>query len=318
MYPKAEIVENTMSTGIFRWHDGGDYGKASKAHKAAVKATPFGEYLRLNPCCITSEHLNCFLSRLSPNASTFRFRSDFKKPFDMCDFSVFMGLKWRRPYVNFYIELEKKDKKEIPIPFVSRCFGDVVDNKIFRKDIVCALQKLSEKNDEQSITDFSRVFILFVFCCILFPTFSYYVPKFLLPYVEAMHYINDWAWGQAVYMFLVNSISSKKDVYLNGCTLGLCVWVYEHVRSLGKTNSIREVPRFKKWIDQHDIQSCKDACEAFEKMEHSGIPKEMKHHVSYYLPQELLSSILLCIPAQEVYDVTNTKKKLYAFSTNGQ
>lgn len=81
------------------------------------------------------------------------------------------------------------------------------------------------ENGMRDPKDFARIFILFVFSCVLFPTSHLFVPAHLMHYVDDLETIGDYAWGNAVYEFLVDSMvmCTKGKRYIDGCTIGVLV-----------------------------------------------------------------------------------------------
>ena len=75
------------------------------------------------------------------------------------------------------------------------------------------------------IEDFARIFILFLFNTVLFPNAHMYVPAYLVHYVDNLETIDEYAWGEAVHNFLVQSLIKMEQGrrYIEGCTFGLVV-----------------------------------------------------------------------------------------------
>jgi hypothetical protein len=91
---------------------------------------------------------------------------------------------------------------------------------------------LAGKRDKKSIEDFVRLFVLLVFSTILFPTNNYRPPHTLFVYVDNVKELSHYGWGEAVFAYLVPSITAAKEElerrptsmnYMDGCVVGLLV-----------------------------------------------------------------------------------------------
>ncbi|KAK1294016.1 hypothetical protein QJS10_CPA16g00601 [Acorus calamus] len=105
------------------------------------------------------------------------------------------------------------------------------------------MKALVAKDDEKSVKDFTRLFILHLFATFLFCMSNYACPFGLVDVVDDLDSIGEYAWAQAVHLDVVKAIkrSSQNIVkaggsdatdekgYLSGCAKALTVWLYEHV-----------------------------------------------------------------------------------------
>lgn len=173
----------------------------------------------MNPCPIPTGRLVGLLKRLTSDCSGFRFGVSNVIPFSVDEFSIFLGLKCR----GLLVDLDFKVKGNFD--FVKRCFPHVKGNRIFKDDILKSMMELLRRDDDVSVVDFGRMYVMLVFITVLFPTSNYWFPKALLPYIEAFENLGKYAWGRAVYTFLVNSIVDKPK-YMEGCTFGFLVSVF--------------------------------------------------------------------------------------------
>ena len=99
-------------------------------------------------------------------------------------------------------------------------------------EIAKLLDEYANKDSDDSVDDFCRLYILFVFNCIIFSTSNYWTPSFLLPYVDDLSRVGLYAWGEAAYNFVVSEIrkhlggvvgEESKKKYFDGCTIALMV-----------------------------------------------------------------------------------------------
>uniref|UniRef100_A0A2N9G073 Aminotransferase-like plant mobile domain-containing protein n=1 Tax=Fagus sylvatica TaxID=28930 RepID=A0A2N9G073_FAGSY len=117
-----------------------------------------------------------------------------------------------------------------------------------------------------------RLYIALVFSYFLFPTTSKKVNPSLLPLLDDRANLGTYAWGKAVYDFLVSGLSraassmqAKKgrgNLHIQGCTALLQIWACEHLGVGQKNAEINQpFPRFLAWT--HQRMYTKKAREAF-------------------------------------------------------
>uniref|UniRef100_A0A2N9I715 Ubiquitin-like protease family profile domain-containing protein n=1 Tax=Fagus sylvatica TaxID=28930 RepID=A0A2N9I715_FAGSY len=117
-----------------------------------------------------------------------------------------------------------------------------------------------------------RLYIALVFSYFLFPTTSKKVNPSLLPLLDDRANLGTYAWGKAVYDFLVSGLSraassmqAKKgrgNLHIQGCTALLQIWACEHLGVGHKNAEINQpFPRFLAWT--HQRMYTKKASEAF-------------------------------------------------------
>uniref|UniRef100_A0A2N9IH32 Aminotransferase-like plant mobile domain-containing protein n=1 Tax=Fagus sylvatica TaxID=28930 RepID=A0A2N9IH32_FAGSY len=117
-----------------------------------------------------------------------------------------------------------------------------------------------------------RLYIALVFSYFLFPTTSKKVNPSLLPLLDDRANLGTYAWGKAVYDFLVSGLSraassmqAKKgrgNLHIQGCTALLQIWACEHLGIGQKNAEINQpFPRFLAWT--HQRMYTKKAREAF-------------------------------------------------------
>ena len=121
--------------------------------------------------------------------------------------------------------------------FLNRVFGGRVVN-VTRVKINEKLREVVGRDGENDVNYFVRLYILFVFNCILFPMSNYSTPRFLLPYVDDLNAIGLYAWGDAAYNFLLDEMrmhsggtsgTGARKRYFDGCAVGLMVSTFNYV-----------------------------------------------------------------------------------------
>jgi len=144
---------------------------------------------------------------------------DIAIPFTAEEFGIVMGLQ----HVGQPVDLELKMGSDM----VERLFEGKFHN-VSRSEIYTKLLEFADKHGEKDVDDFVRLYILLVFNCILFPMSNYSTPRFLLPYVDDLDGISMYAWGDAVYQFLLDELKNHLEGdsgkrYFDGCAIGLMV-----------------------------------------------------------------------------------------------
>ncbi|XP_058069772.1 uncharacterized protein LOC131218911 isoform X1 [Magnolia sinica] len=123
---------------------------------------------------------------------------------------------------------------------------------ILRNLIEENIKRWMEKTLDECLADFTKLFILYIFNTILFPTSNHATPKILLHYVNNLEKLNSYDWDTAVYEFLVKSISKcveEKKSYVNGCVMILEPWLQEHIIYQLMLTTKMVYPRLLKWVE---------------------------------------------------------------------
>ncbi|GAU21333.1 hypothetical protein TSUD_189210 [Trifolium subterraneum] len=118
------------------------------------------------------------------------------------------------------------------------------------------LEKLKDLNREEDVEDFCKVYILFALFALYFPRKSTNVCNVPFSLLDDLNMLDTYNWGQAVYDFLVDSITKAATTYaqggaagqeitLSGCSAVLQIWVLEHLQLCGV--STKCFPRINKW-----------------------------------------------------------------------
>lgn len=107
--------------------------------------------------------------------------------------------------------------------FLCRQFGGKVSNA-HMISIKKKLFSLASTDVEADIDDFVRLFILFIFNCIIFSTSNYIIHSFIFPYMDALSTLFKFAWEMSHFIFFTKNYRIKEfKTYMDGCTIGLMV-----------------------------------------------------------------------------------------------
>uniref|UniRef100_A0A2N9GSI5 Aminotransferase-like plant mobile domain-containing protein n=1 Tax=Fagus sylvatica TaxID=28930 RepID=A0A2N9GSI5_FAGSY len=233
----------------------------SEECKSQLQTTPFGWLLNLH-CNIEASGRILEVMATSWNADARAFQvGDRLIPFTLYDIALILGLPVRG---------EPIDCNQ------SHSGGSVVEKLLNRHlkttspertQLVTLLTKPSIQ-----VPNRVRLYIALVFSYFLFPTTSKKVNPSLLPLLDDRANLGTYAWGKAVYDFLVSGLSraassmqAKKgrgNLHIQGCTALLQIWACEHLGVGQKNAEINQpFPRFLAWT--HQRMYTKKAREAF-------------------------------------------------------
>uniref|UniRef100_A0A2N9FP58 Aminotransferase-like plant mobile domain-containing protein n=1 Tax=Fagus sylvatica TaxID=28930 RepID=A0A2N9FP58_FAGSY len=233
----------------------------SEECKSQLQTTPFGWLLNLH-CNIEASGRILEVMATSWNADARAFQvGDRLIPFTLYDIALILGLPVRG---------EPIDCNQ------SHSGGSVVEKLLNRHlkttspertQLVTLLTKPSIQ-----VPNRVRLYIALVFSYFLFPTTSKKVNPSLLPLLDDRANLGTYAWGKAVYDFLVSGLSraassmqAKKgrgNLHIQGCTALLQIWACEHLGIGQKNAEINQpFPRFLAWT--HQRMYTKKAREAF-------------------------------------------------------
>uniref|UniRef100_A0A2N9HYQ2 Aminotransferase-like plant mobile domain-containing protein n=1 Tax=Fagus sylvatica TaxID=28930 RepID=A0A2N9HYQ2_FAGSY len=231
--------------------------------KSQLQTTPFGWLLNLH-CNIEASGriLEVMATRWNADARAFQV-GDRLIPFTLYDIALILGLPVRGEPIDWN---------------QSHSGGSVVEKLLDRHlkttspdrtKLVTLLTKTSIQ-----VPNRVRLYIALVFSYFLFPTTSKKVNPSLLPLLDDRANLGTYAWGKAVYDFLVSGLSraassmqAKKgrgNLHIQGCTALLQIWACEHLGVGSKNAEINQpFPRFLAWT--HQRMYTKKASEAFSK-----------------------------------------------------
>ena len=195
----------------------------------AVMRTPFSHFLQCSPNYNNAALMESIVDKYNDDIVGFAVGKGVTLSFPSTELSCVLGL--RDAGVHVHPGLKK-------VPTVVRRFFDGKLGNVNRTTIIKVLHQIAGNEEwaagERDIEDFARVFILFLFNTILFPTAHKYVPPYIIHYVDDLESIDEYAWGEAVHAFLVNSLKKRAEgrTYVDGCTFGLVVRSYLNVLSI--------------------------------------------------------------------------------------
>ncbi|XP_038984575.1 uncharacterized protein LOC113461235 isoform X2 [Phoenix dactylifera] len=225
----------------------------SHEQKVRITGTPFGHLLGLPYIKQSRPVLDTQLSFWDDEEEGFWF-GKVLVPFVGSDFALILGLSATGD------EVELHSKGRVTSDLIIRFFeGD--HKKANRNAVKNRLQFLGGKSGQQDVEDFTKLWVLYVFVTILFPTIHYYVPKALCSYLDDLDRLGSYSWGLAVFTFLRQQIPSVADSvrsrnitgkgsakYMDGCTVALVAWAVEHANSLvGSQRPTFMYPRLLRW-----------------------------------------------------------------------
>ncbi|XP_058100051.1 uncharacterized protein LOC131244509 [Magnolia sinica] len=187
--------------------------------------------------------LNTILTRWDDEHNCFLLggKRIFFKPQDI---AIILGLSMNGEHIDLRRELSASEKE-----LKKKYFANVL---LKRELIEENIKNLLEESSEESISDFAKLFILYLFNTILFPIASETTPIFLLHYVNELENLHSYAWATAIWTFLVRSISEsvrKKKKYVNGCVMVLEPWLHEHIILPSWLSTKMVYPRILRWVD---------------------------------------------------------------------
>ncbi|GAB2235074.1 hypothetical protein Droror1_Dr00004354 [Drosera rotundifolia] len=164
-----------------------------------VRRTPFAHFLRTPRILISMPRLQAiFLSRFSCDLPGMTIvLEDRFIPFTREAISLIVGLRC----YGLYIHIDGKYKSDT-LKFV---FAGHEDNAT-RNDLCTRMYEFAKAEDEVYSVNFVRMFVLPICNCIFFAKSTYYIPRFCFTYVDGLSTIEEYAWGSAVYDFLLDSI----------------------------------------------------------------------------------------------------------------
>lgn len=194
----------------------------SQEHHDALKKTPFYSYMGMPKISYSMTRVQALIQRYREETNTFLIGENIEVPFLSSEFSIVMGLHDQGYDVHRNVNLKKMKSETL-----SAHFNDSLA-EVTRENIVLKLRSLVRRSGDANVQDFVRMYVLFVFNCLLFPTKNMSTPGFLIPIVDKLSQIEEFAWGSAVHGYLVEQICKYRKKggqtkNINGCMLGLLV-----------------------------------------------------------------------------------------------
>ena len=203
----------------------------SQEQKQRVNGTLFGHLLEVPYIKQSRPLLDALLSFWDEEGNGFQFGKTLVK-FLGTDFALVLGLNANGDEVVLHNE------EKIESDIVNRFFDG--DHKNATRDAVKSkLISLVGKTRLEDVADFAKLWVVFLFATILFPTVHYGIPKALFSYIDNIDSLGRYNWGYAVYSFIRQQIldlaftictrnKSRKGLarYLDGCTVALVISLF--------------------------------------------------------------------------------------------
>ena len=190
--------------------------------RAAVMRTPFAHFLKCSDNYNNVGWVQAIVDRFDSERQAFIFPNGVSVALRSRELSCVLGLR------NVGLRVHRDLKKT---PETVRRYFDGRNGNVNRQEIIKVLHQVAGKEEwapgKRDARDFARIFILWVFNTILFPTGHYSVPAHVIHQVDNLDIIDEYAWGEAVHEFLVSSLAKRTSegrLYVDGCTFGLVVW----------------------------------------------------------------------------------------------
>ncbi|KAL4572499.1 hypothetical protein LXL04_019278 [Taraxacum kok-saghyz] len=120
-------------------------------------------------------------------------------------------------------------KQDTPLTNLEQEFGASNENRFISVE---TLKKRLESCGERADSSFVRVFLLYCFGTLLFPSSNGKVDSRYLLLLEDLDHVSSYSWGAAVREDLHESLTlwkSKKTSNVTGCLILLQIWCYEHI-----------------------------------------------------------------------------------------
>ncbi|XP_076941761.1 uncharacterized protein LOC143611455 [Bidens hawaiensis] len=161
-----------------------------------------------------------------------------------------------------------------PLTSLEKEFGASVSNRTLGMELLKErLESVGERDDES----FVRVFLLYCFGTLLFPSVNGKVDSRYLCLLEDVDSVRSFAWGAAVLEDLHNCLTqrkSKKTNNIGGCLILLQIWCYEHILT-GRPKLLDYpfiLPRVCRWESSARHYSMSSQYNInFEELEHTQI-----------------------------------------------
>ncbi|KAK1314291.1 hypothetical protein QJS10_CPA06g01055 [Acorus calamus] len=179
-------------------------------HVEAIRSTPFGRFIDIPPMRIKKCLLEKILSIWNPQRESFVVKGR-KLRFTASDVAIIFSLSARgKP-----VDLESKSPTSV---FYHQYFTSQNEKYPTASAIKKVMKALVAKDDEKSVKDFARLFILHLFATFLFCTSNYACLFGLVDIVNDLDSIGEYAWAQAIHLDVVKAIkrSSRNIVKVGG------------------------------------------------------------------------------------------------------
>ncbi|PWA80748.1 aminotransferase-like mobile domain-containing protein [Artemisia annua] len=233
--------------------------KLTESQRSSIKRAGFGYLLQIPQHVLRRSQLIELMDTWSIEKQAFVFPVG-EISITLLDVALILGLR----VIGEPVVL----KEDAPLTSLEKSFDASVSNRyISVESLKDRLESIGEKDDES----FVRVFLLYCFGTLLFPSENGKVDSRYLSFVQDLNNVSCFAWGTAVLQYLHDWLTKRKAEKINkigGCLILLQIWYYEHIitgrpKLLDGTSTF---PRVCRWESSRQYQIMK-----FEQVEHTQI-----------------------------------------------
>nr|GMD39998.1 Aminotransferase-like mobile domain containing protein [Ipomoea batatas]GME09498.1 Aminotransferase-like mobile domain containing protein [Ipomoea batatas] len=194
--------------------------KLSEAQKEAVRRAGFGNLLLIPNQMLCKNLLVELMERWNCDKSAFVLPHG-EITISLMDVVLILGLRVTGNPVSI--------GDNTPFLNLERGYGAVLWN---RKITVASVEERLESLGETDDDDFLRLFLLYMFGTLLFPTTNGKIDSRYVYLLRDVDNVDQFAWGSAVLEDLFYWLSKRKRdnvQYVGGCLIFLQIWCYEHI-----------------------------------------------------------------------------------------
>ncbi|XP_019188141.1 PREDICTED: uncharacterized protein LOC109182405 isoform X2 [Ipomoea nil] len=194
--------------------------KLTEAQKEAVRRAGFGNLLLIPNQMLCKSLLVELMERWNCDKSSFVLPHG-EITISLMDVVLILGLRVTGNPVSI--------GDNTPFLNLEREYGAVLWN---RKITVASVEERLESLGETDDDDFLRLFLLYMFGTLLFPTTTGKIDSRYLYLLRDVDNVDQFAWGAAVLEDLFYWLSKRKRdnvQYVGGCLIFLQIWCYEHI-----------------------------------------------------------------------------------------
>ncbi|XP_076904915.1 uncharacterized protein LOC143560507 [Bidens hawaiensis] len=239
--------------------------KLTDNQKDSIKRAGFGNLLRIPDHVLRRTQLFQLMEKWNSENQTFTFPAGELK-ITLLDVSLILGLRVTGQPVVL--------TEGAPLTSLEKEFGASVSNRALGIELLKErLESVGERDDES----FVRVFLLYCFGTLLFPSVNGKVDSRYLCLLEDVDSVSSFAWGAAVLEDLHNCLTqrkSKKTNNIGGCLILIQIWCYEHILT-GRPKLLDYpfiFPRVSRWESSARHYSMSSQYNInFEELEHTQI-----------------------------------------------